>query len=276
MKDNFLKFGRSGCTFYLEGGGLILQKISKGVEYNERLYNQYLKQSKFQPANNFYAPQAQNFNMESSLYQFDMEYIHGKTFELFCIDSNINEIKSFSDNLKQFIRKNLNNSIITEVNFEKLNKKIRDLKSNIKFEVSQYVDYLLSNKIDRLPIGKDHGDLTMSNIIFSDKYYLIDFLDNPFETPLNDLVKIKQDTEHNFYFNLTGEHNAKVKICLDYINNELDREFSDVIQTKEFIWISIFNLLRVLPYLTREEEQKSVIDNLKKYEYCITSSRKVN
>ena len=40
---------------------------------------------------------------------------------------------------------------------------------------------------------EDLQNLPSTNIIFSDKYYFIDFLDNEFESPLNDLAKIKQE-----------------------------------------------------------------------------------
>ena len=43
-----------------------------------------------------------------------------------------------------------------------------------------------------IPMGKCHGDLTFSNILFNgNNYYLIDFLDSFIESPLLDLVKIE-------------------------------------------------------------------------------------
>lgn len=271
MKENFLKFGRSGCKFYLEENRLI--KISSAIEYNGRLYSQYLKQSKFESNNKFSTPSTYIFDTNRDLHSFSMDYIHGKTFENFCIDSNIHEIKVFSESLKLFIRENFKNSVLTEINFEVLKTKLNDLKNKLESSCHLYIDYLLNNIITRIPIGKNHGDLTMSNIIFSDRYYLIDFLDNSFETPINDLVKIKQDSEHNFYFDLINCYNTKVKICLDYINKEIDSEFYDIINSKEFVWFSIFNLIRILPYLKKDSEKKSVLKNLKKYECHFTSSR---
>ena len=205
MSDNFSKFGRSGCTFYLDDSGIILRKISSDPEYNDRLYSQYLKQSKFEDSNNFSTPKPYEFSKVGNLHHFDMEYIHGKTFNMFCLDSNVDEILAFSQNLKMFISNNINNSISTEINFYKLETKLQNLSKMLGNGVDKYINFLLSNPIESVLIGKNHGDLTMSNIMFSDKYYLIDFLDNPYETPLNDLIKIKQDTQHNFYFNLLGK-----------------------------------------------------------------------
>ena len=274
MNDNFLKFGRSGCTFYLDANDIILRKISSDSEYNNRLYSQYLKQSKFDSSNNFSTPMPYEFNKNENLHYFDMEYIHGKTFNNFCLDSNIDEMLAFSNNLKNFISENLKNSIPTEINFYKLESKLNNL-SKLLGGVEKYTNFLLNNPIEILSIGKNHGDLTMSNIMFSDKYYLIDFLDNPYESPLNDLVKIKQDTEHNFYFNLLGKVDTKVKVCLDYIDNELNNKFENIIESHQFIWLSIFNLLRVLPYLKSKNETESILKSLKKYECYITGSGKI-
>jgi hypothetical protein len=273
MNNNFSKFGRSGCTFYLDSSGIILRKISSDSEYNSRLYSQYLKQSKFEDSNNFSTPIPYKFEKVNKLHHFDMQYIHGKTFNNFCLDSSIDEIIGFSENLKMFLLNNIKNSILTEINFSKLESKLDNLFKLLGNDVGNYIKFLLKNPIESLPIGKNHGDLTMSNIMFSDKYYLIDFLDNPYETPLNDLIKIKQDTEHNFYFNLIGKADTKVKVCLNYIDTQLNQTFSDIIESHQFIWLSIFNLLRVLPYLKSKNEIESILKSLKKYEYYITSSR---
>lgn len=275
MNDNFSKFGRSGCTFYLDDSGIILRKISSDSEYNDRLYSQYLKQSKFENSNNFSTPIPYEFNKDEKLHHFDMEYIHGKTFNNFCLDSNVDEILGFSNNLNDFLFNNLKSSILTEINFIKLENKLNSLSKLLGMGVEKYINFLLTNPIETLPVGKNHGDLTMSNIMFSDKYYLIDFLDNPYETPLNDLIKIKQDTEHNFYFNLLGRVDTKVKVCLDYIDTQLNKQFENTINSHEFVWLSIFNLLRVLPYLKSKGEIESILKSLKKYERYITRSGKI-
>lgn len=274
-KENFSKFGRSGCSFYLDNSNIILKKESSDPTYNERLYSQYVKQCEFKSNNGFYTPQPFDFDKSKELYAFDMEYIHGKTFETFCINSTASDIRTFSKNLNSLISDNLKNSILTEIDFNKLKVKLQILYKVLDPTSRPYIDYLLNNKLTKLPIGKNHGDLTMSNIIFADKYYLIDFLDNPYESPLNDLVKVKQDTEHGFYLSLLGKYSTKVKICLNYLDNELNNKFPDIIHTKEFIWLSIFNLLRVLPYMKDQQEKNTIIQNLKKYERYITGSGEI-
>jgi hypothetical protein len=273
MVDNFTKYGRSGCSFILNEDKMVLRKISKDVEYNNRLYTQYLKQEKFSPIENFSKPSLFEFNKKNDLHYCEMQYIRGKTFEKFCEESNVDEFIGFCDSLINFLDSNIKNSVVTSINFEILKSKLVTLKNNLADEYQIYIDYLLNNPINELMIGKSHGDLTMSNIIFSDKYYLIDFLDNYFDSPLNDISKIKQDTEYNFYLSLINSNNSKVKICLNYIDDNINKKFKEQIDSFEFRWINILNLLRVVNYLTSNSELDKIKKGLKKYEYIITNSR---
>jgi hypothetical protein len=270
--DKNFELGRSGCKFVLNEKELILQKFSKEREYNERLFKQFEKQKNFSDILKFSKPIVYEFNTSENLWNFNMQYIRGNTFSQYCNNENVNSILEFSDQIVKYLKFNFDNSLCTDINFTKLENKLIDLKIKL-LDLDLYFKYLLSNPIEKLNIGNCHGDFTLSNIIFSDKYYLIDFLDNIYETPLNDLIKIKQDTEHNFYFNLIKQKNNKIKICFDYINESLNKTFEEIINTEHFIWFSIFNLLRILPYLKEKNEIDSILKILKKYEYRITSSR---
>lgn len=264
--------GRSGCNLFLDKNKLTLRKTSKNFDYNQRLYKQYQKQKKFTSILNFVTPTVYDFNTSESLWNFDMDYIQGSTFFEFCNNSNVKLITQFCDELIGYLKHLFENSIETEINFSKLETKLIDLKKTLT-NLDCYFDYLLSNPIEKLNIGKCHGDFTLSNIIFSGKYYIIDFLDNIYETPLVDLIKIKQDVEHNFYCVLLKTENSKLKICLDYINNRLNETFTSIINDRRYVWFSVFNLLRILPYLEDQKEIDITINNLKKYEPFITSSR---
>jgi tRNA A-37 threonylcarbamoyl transferase component Bud32 len=274
MVSNFSIFdlGRSGCNLHLHKDKLTIRKTSKNLEYNQRLYKQYQKQKKFTSVLNFIAPAVYNFNTTETLWNFDMDYIQGSTFFDFCNNSNVKLITQFCEELIGYLKHAFENSIETEINFSKLENKLLCLKKELK-NVDCYLEYLLSNPIEKLYIGNCHGDFTLSNIIFSGKYYIIDFLDNIYETPLVDLIKIKQDVEHNFYCTLIKTQNSKLKICLDYINSRLNETFASIINDHRYVWFSVFNLLRILPYLEDQKEIDITINNLKKYEHYITSSR---
>lgn len=275
MQDNFSKFGRSGCKFYLDEDQIILRKISSGTQYNDRLHSQYQKQCKFKDAYNFSTPTPYEFSASDDLHYFDMRYVHGKTFNSFCSDSNVDQVLNFIDSLESFLEHSMNQSVLTDVNFEKLKQKIETISNLLGKQFDAYVKFLLNKPIEKLLIGRNHGDLTMSNIIFADRYYLIDFLDNPYETPLNDLIKVKQDSEHHFYLNLIERVDNKSKLCLNFIDARLNSKFFNKVQSHEFLWLSIFNLLRVLPYLKNQQEIDSITRSLKKYEHRIAGSREI-
>lgn len=275
MQDNFSKFGRSGCKFYLDEDQIILRKISSGTQYNDRLRSQYQKQCKFKDVYNFSTPTPYEFSASEDLHYFDMRYVYGKTFNSFCSDSNVDQVLNFIDSLESFLEHSMNQSVLTDINFEKLQQKIKTISSLLGKQFDTYVKFLLNKPIEKLLIGRNHGDLTMSNIIFADRYYLIDFLDNPYETPLNDLVKVKQDSEHRFYLNLIERVDNKSKLCLNFIDTKLNSKFFNEVQSHEFLWLSVFNLLRVLPYLKNQQEIDSITRSLKKYEHRIAGSREI-
>lgn len=104
-----------------------------------------------------------------------------------------------------------------------------------------------------IPVGLCHGDLTFSNILFNgNNYYLIDFLDSFVETPLQDIVKIRQDTAHRWsQLMYTKRYDAvRLHIVLDKIDREIDTYFSNKYQWYRDYYqvMQLMNILRILPY----------------------------
>ena len=111
-----------------------------------------------------------------------------------------------------------------------------------------------------LPVGTCHGDFTFSNILFGDnKIYLLDFLDSFIESPLIDIVKIRQDTCFKWSVMLEKEMPSHKKNKLVQTFNFLDREIASFCSNNLglSIWynyLQIFNLLRIIPYLNNTAE----------------------
>jgi aminoglycoside/choline kinase family phosphotransferase len=107
-----------------------------------------------------------------------------------------NLIEYFNFNIKSSTPQKIDVSIIAS-KIEELKLKVTD---NINATEKEYffniLEYLKTNIPDMpLPVGTCHGDFTFSNILFGDnKIYLLDFLDSFIESPLIDIVKIRQDT----------------------------------------------------------------------------------
>ena len=104
-----------------------------------------------------------------------------------------------------------------------------------------------------LPVGRCHGDLTFSNILFSGtNYYFIDFLDSFIEAPLMDIVKLRQDTSHGWSQLMYTKRfdSVRQRIVNDKIDEALDAHFR-----KKYAWyaryyapMQLMNFLRILQY----------------------------
>lgn len=122
-----------------------------------------------------------------------------------------------------------------------------------------------SERFITIPVGLCHGDLTFSNILFNgNNYYLIDFLDSFVETPLQDIVKIRQDTAHRWsQLMYTKRYDAvRLHIVLDKIDREIDTYFSNKYQWYRDYYqvMQLMNILRILPYA----KEAKVVEYLKK------------
>ena len=105
--------------------------------------------------------------------------------------------------------------------------------------------------------GNYHGDLTLTNLlIFNDGSNLtidaIDFLDCFIHSPINDFVKLRQDTRHLWTFNLLQDHSFdanKVCIALNHIDSKIAKIIeADIILKEYYLPFQILNLIRIIPY----------------------------
>ena len=106
-----------------------------------------------------------------------------------------------------------------------------------------------------------------------DNIYLIDFLDSFIDSPLIDLVKIKQDLYHNWALNnlenySTHEYYRAVQVS-KFIWNKIYERYKSIIDTKEFEILEIINFLRIEPYIKNNQmiiSLNKIIKSLKIYE----------
>ena len=115
-----------------------------------------------------------------------------------------------------------------------------------------------------LPIGHCHGDLTFSNILFtSNTLYLIDYLDSFIETPLQDIVKIRQDTKYHWstmMYQKNYDH-VRLNMILNFIDNKIDEAFSKYDEYNSYYEIlQLMNILRILPYVKEERVRDFVLN----------------
>lgn len=108
-----------------------------------------------------------------------------------------------------------------------------------------------------IPIGKCHGDLTLSNMILTqdNKMYLFDFLESFIESPLQDISKIIQDMRHGWSFR---HERAGIKLKGQLFCEAAFPDYIEVIERiyeKELKVFSIMTILRIAPYIKNEDRE---------------------
>jgi len=207
-----------------------------------------------------------------------MEYVYSQNFIDYFEDAGFDRIEYFIKALKIFIDAEIDGSEIKNVSKRVITDKYDDVKNKIMYneQVRQHLPNIEQsmNKISgmfsslpeniSIPVGKCHGDLTYSNILFNgNNYYLIDFLDSFIESPLMDIVKIRQDSCHGWSQLMYNKHFDRIRLML--INKKIDFEINDYYGQYEWYQryynvMQLMNLLRIMQYA----KEKRVIDYLDK------------
>ena len=95
---------------------------------------------------------------------------------------------------------------------------------------------------------------TLSNMLFSknNDLVLIDFLDSFINSPLMDMVKLRQDTQLTWFYCLYSHKydENRLNMVLSYIDNKCDIEFSENRYYKKYyLLFQYLNCFRIIPYL---------------------------
>lgn len=251
-----MKFnGKSGAKIILLNNNVV-RKISSHRNMNNRLILQCEKQKKFTPYKNILTPKIFSTGYtEDKLFYFDMEFIDGISF--YKLD-NKNKLIKFKE-IIDFIKNNLKNSSFLHINHLTIMEKLNELETKLVFDkdlidILNKLKTIISGKNFSIPNGYFHGDLTFENIIFkNEKIFFIDFLDNIIDSPINDIIKIRQNTRYNWV-------NKKKITQYDEIIYDTFREYIDNNQTYTFF--NILNIIRLLPYIINDKKHFNFIKEI--------------
>lgn len=270
--------GHSGCQIDVvrEDGKLYVYKSTRDLGYLNRLCLQGKKQQ--EAANlglqHIRVPRIFNISRDDESVSIKMEYVYSKSFVGYFEYAGFEQISYFVDALRLFLDYEINNSTLELVEVEVLRQKFYDVKKKTLNNQSLVGDEEIVNILNEsekhfteakdmmLPVGKCHGDLTFSNIMFNgNNYYLIDFLDSFIESPLLDIVKIRQDSAYLWsQLMYSGECDSiRLKIVADKIDKEIVSYASQYEWFKHYGLFQLMNFLRILQYA----KERKVIDYLK-------------
>lgn len=272
--------GHSGCSIDIvrEGKNLFIYKCSEDPQYLDRLEKQahkqiYASQYEYQHTR---IPQIYTVDRTDSKVTIKMEYVYSKNFIGYFESAGFEQISYFTKALILFIEKELKESPIQSIDAGIVRNKFSDVGDKLRGNFiichdKEVLDmYHHSEKIFNelkqinIPVGICHGDLTFSNILFNgNNYYLIDFLDSFIESPLLDIVKIRQDSAY-LWSQLMYIHEfdyTRLQIISEKIDEDINKYFNQYDWYKQYyLPFQLMNFWRILQYA----KEKKVIDYLKK------------
>jgi len=236
---------------------------------SNRLIKQAKKQQDFFIQNNIdniSTPIIYNINDNNII----MEYIDGYNFINYLLNNNTKNIftKLFTS-LLDYVQDNINKQKRCDIEIfhgcviDKI--KLLDIEYKIK---NKLIEKTL--EIETTYTGVCHGDLTLANtIIYNDKLYLLDFLPVFFETPIQDIIKLRQDTKYLWSLILLygglDNHPIKVLKKIEELDNILLNRFKPIINSDIYKILEIINYYRIIPY-TRNQQTvcyiKDIIEQL--------------
>ncbi len=264
--------GHSGCQVDIvrENDSLFVYKSTQDPGYLKRLLLQGQKQKEAAKLKlqHIRVPQVYDILQDEKSVTIKMEYVYSKSFVRYFEYAGFEQISYFIQALCLYLDYEIQNSPLKLVRAEVLTDKFEDIckkvRSNPQICEDREVASIMEESAKRftvqkdmmLPIGKCHGDLTFSNILFNgNNYYLIDFLDSFVESPLLDLVKIRQDSAYLWsQLMYLGESDSlRLQIVADKIDREIANYASKYEWNKYYPSFQLMNFLRIMQYAKEEK-----------------------
>lgn len=266
--------GHSGCDISIvtEDNELHIHKSTHDAGYVPRLVNQANKQIAAAKTEYQHIRVPKIFEVEQSETEatIKMEYIYSKNFVEYFENAGFEQIKYLIGAIKYFIDLEIKASSMQTVPSSILTDKMADVARKVEKNVHLKDDdeaqelvrqsSIVMNSVGDMvmPVGTCHGDLTFSNILFNgNNYYLIDFLDSFIESPLLDIVKIRQDTAYLWSTLMYHKPFDKVRLSIisEKIDSAIDEYFSGKYEwyRKYYMPLQLMNFLRILQYGKEEK-----------------------
>jgi len=261
--------GQSNFNLELIHGkdGYKIIKSADSLKYATRLKLQKEKQEKFKGYIEgselryiFEVPSIIDYKQTDSSYSFTMPFYNGYNLIDVFESGDIIILERVLENIKDFLIWEFKNSVI-ESGVDLVVRKIESLEQNfnnplLKRICSDLIVICKDKLIGGFYVGVCHGDLTFSNMIFTQKVILLDFLDSFIETPYQDIAKIYQEINLFWSYLMQNRKSSltKIKIGYNFIREHFHFKILEIAKIFPHVnleHINIFyliTLLRILPY----------------------------
>jgi thiamine kinase-like enzyme len=264
--------GYSGCKISVKDG--LLEKSTNNNYPADRLEKQIEKQELFsgESYSNIQIPRIIRKRRTKKNFFVEMEYFYSLNIINFLNRSGKCSLDRLSDVVCEFIREISLKCEYADISPDIIHDKYKSVRENInrynRFcleDVDKAFYSKFKEKELRLPVGRCHGDLTLSNMLFdNNSIVVIDFLDSFIDSPIVDIAKIRQDTKHRWsLFIHKGEcDRRKIEISLDYLDHRFCEEFKVYDFFKYYKLFQVLNLARVIQYSKDEKTTNYIMREL--------------
>lgn len=236
--------GNSGYTLQIEKNKVIKRALTD----DPRLVISAHKQQEFK-SSFFKTPKVYDITDSS----FTMEYINGDSFIEFLSRASKRDLDGLIARLDGYFKER----IVGECNIpiSVFKEKLKSLPHAWKL-----LDYINDKDSINVKVGLCHGDMTFSNMIFAEDIYLIDFLETYIDSPTMDILKLRQDTQLYWSFNMIKKSldPIKVKIGLQYIDEWITSTFD----VENYNILQCINLYRIFPYTNDSKIEEYLKQNI--------------
>lgn len=281
--------GHSGCEIDVIDidNKLYIRKSTKDPKYLNRLLLQGNKQLNDSNGQNIVSvPKIYEIANNDDETYILMDYIYARNFIDYFEHASKLDIDNFIETFEKYIDNELSKCTITRVSknvfIDKFNSIVSncsknplcntEIVNNILDTCNIFFTHNMPDEIE-IPINVCHGDLTFSNILFTSKdFYFIDYLDSFIETPIQDIVKIRQDTKYFWSTQMYSKQydEIRLKMIFRYIDKKIDTYFteSEESYSKVYNILQVMNILRILPYVKEEKVRDFVLNILDELLSC--------
>ena len=276
--------GHSGCKIDIieSDENLYVKKSTTDQKYLDRLALQGVKQQT-DPAlcGCILTPEILELKHTDNECYILMEYIYAKNFIDYFESASPKDIDRFINVFIDYVNSELSLSetkdIDKQIFIDKFNSIVKNCENNELTKNNNRVKAILDDcrenyisklpDIIKVPIGKCHGDLTFSNILFaSNNYYFIDYLDSFIETPIQDIVKLRQDTKYFWSVMMYKKRYDVIRLNMifKYIDDKINGYFFNNVTSYCQLYdrLQLMNILRILPYVKEEKVRDFVLNIL--------------
>lgn len=261
--------GHSGCRIEIcrSGAQTFVRKSAGRTDYRNRLLNQIKKQEAFYHSNRnsqVGTPKIIDKHTRPGICFIDMEFCNAADYVSYLMTACKKDIDLVVERILGIINANISQSSLTSVDKKIFLAKYKSITDNIKTNpllkdsrnrFTMLMDPVMDMVPDvmTIPVGRCHGDLTLSNVLMSPrKLILIDFLDSFIETPIQDMVKVRQDTKFHWstHFYEGNYDRVKLIIVMAYMDKKFDEYFKQFDFYRHYYGLfQWFNFARIIPYV---------------------------